>query len=409
MSNSMTASNPFGSSLGNEQLVAFVADENTKAVVTQSISERWPTALVHDGGLAAALGALSQETSPSIVVVDVGDTADAASAVRSLLAVCERSTRVVALGQVNDVSLYREIIRSGAADYLVKPLTPEGLAEALLTAGSSPAPAEANGGDPNRPRIIGAVGARHGTGASTIAVNMAWIMSHEWDKTVAAIDFDLQFGTVALSLDLEPSHGLREALENPDRIDGLFIASAMGHESEKLYVLSAEEPLNDEMYIKPGAFELVVDSLPGEFDYVVVDIPPRVAVAQKALLSHLDAVALISDLSLAGMRDTVRMHQLIQDHAPNAEISLIVNKVGASKKGELPKNEFERGTELKISHAVPCDANLAASASSSGKAFPKINSRSPVVVAIRDICGTLSGTVTKEQSKGLFGKMFAKG
>lgn len=399
----MSASNPFD----NEQLIAYINDADTRLIVSAAVSERWPTAMIHDGGLPAALSTLSQETSPPLVIVDVSGNEDPLSAVRSLLAVCEPTTRVFVLGSVNDVTLYRDMVKSGAADYLVKPVPPDAIADALIRAEKRADPGR-GGHDANGPRIIAFIGARNGVGASTLAVNAAWILAHEQGRTVAVIDYDLQFGTVALSLDLEPSHGLREALENPDRIDGLFVASAMGHESERLYVLSAEEPLNEEIFIKNGAFELLVEALPVEFDFVIVDLPSSVAATQTSLLEMTNAVALVSDLSLAGMRDTVRMHQVVRDAAPNADIAVVINKVGAAK-GELPKGEFQRGTELAIRHYVPSDFKLAATAANTGKPLAQVSRNAPIVKVFRDICETLSVDAPKGQPPGFFDKLLGKG
>lgn len=393
--------NPYDSSPSNDQLIAFVGDNETRDVLTSAVASRWPSALIYDGGLTAALGSLSQEPAPPLVVVDISDAEDPMAGLRSLITLCEPSTRIVLIGANNDINLYRSLIQAGATDYLIKPLMPDALVGALEGASRiAAAPAE----DQKRRKIITTVGARGGVGASTVAVNIAWLMAHEFNKTVALVDLDLQFGTVALSLDLEPSTGLREAFENPDRIDGLFIASAMVHESERLFVLSAEEPLEDLVSINPGAFDLLVASLPEDFDYVVVDLPQKLVVGNKRLLHSADAVMLVSDLSLAGMRDTVRVGQLIRDSAPQALLTVVANRVGNAKKGELPKKEFQRNTEMPVKHFIPHEPSIAAAAANAGKAFPMISKNSPVVKNLRtlakDICGMTDNTPGGGKAKG---------
>jgi len=303
------------------------------------------------------------------------------------------------------VSKVRELIAAGASDYLAKPVAPETLEAALI--GAQRATTESQG-ETSRLKTITVVGARDGVGASTFAVNTAWIMAHELGKTVALIDLDLQFGTVALALDLEPSHGLREALEKPDRIDGLFIASAMAHESERLFVLSAEEPVEDHINVNPHAFDLLVDTLPDDFDCVVIDLPPRLVASQLQLLQRIDTVVLISDLSIPGMRDTARLSHMIRAAAPNTALMVIANKVGVSKTGELPKAEFSRGAELPISYFLPNDPKIAADASNAGKPFPVVGKRSPIAKTLRSAALTLSGDrAAKERTSGL-GKLFAR-
>jgi pilus assembly protein CpaE len=289
----------------------------------------------------------------------------------------------------------------------VKPFTPDAL-EAALVGAERAATIEAHG-DTKSLRTIAIVGARDGVGASTFAVNTAWIMAHELGKTVALIDLDLQFGTVALALDLEPSHGLREALEKPDRIDGLFIASAMAHESERLFVLSAEEPVEDHINVNPHAFDLLVDTLPDDFDCVVIDLPPRLVASQVQLLQRIDTVVLVSDLGIPGMRDTARLSHVIRAAAPETALMVIANKVGTSKSGELPKGEFSRGAELPISFFLPNDPKTAAEASNAGKAFPVVGKRTPIVKTMRSAAQTLCGDRAAKAPLGGLSKLFNRG
>ena len=393
MSGSAAMANPFDSSPSNEQLIAFVEDSETREIVTSAVAAKWPSALIYDGGLTAALGSLSQEPAPPLVIVDISGAEDPMAGLRSLMTLCEPTTRIILIGAMNDISLYRNLVQAGARDYLVKPIMPDALMSALEGAEKLVADSPE---EKSRVKVIATVGARGGVGASTVAVNLGWLMAHELNKTVALVDLDLQFGTVALSLDLEPSTGLREAFENPDRIDGLFIASAMVHESEKLFVLSAEEPLEDMVTINPGAFDLLIASLPDDFDYVIVDLPQKLAVGQKRLLASADHVVLVADLSLAGMRDTVRFAQLIRDASPEATLTVIANKVGSAKKGELPKKEFQRNTEMPVKHFIPHEPSIAVAAANAGKPFPVIAKNSPVVKDLRSLARALCG----EEAKG---------
>jgi pilus assembly protein CpaE len=394
--------------LGADQLTVFVADDDTRATVQAAAQEHWPTATIHDGGLPAALGMLSQDASSPLLVIDVSGSDDPVGALNSLQTLCEDSTRIVLLGDRNDVTLYRDLTNSGAADYLVKPITGDQLVTALR--GAQRAPRESSEPDAKALRVIAVVGARGGAGASTVAVNTAWIMANELNHTVALIDLDLQFGTVTLSLDLEPSHGLREAFEKPDRIDGLFIASAMAHESERLFVLGSEEGLDRGVDVKPEAFDVLLDALPDDFDCAVVDLPARLAVARPEWLARADMVAVVSDLSLAGMRDTMRIAHLAREIAPDTALTIIANKVAGAKSGELPKAEFQRGTELPVKHFLPADLKLASAAANAGKPFPLVGKRSALVKELRRAAEVLSGgRPAASETTGGLGKLFKRG
>src|SRR5205085_6436501 len=100
---------------------------------------------------------------------------------------------------------------------------------------------------------------RGGVGATTAAVSCAWLMATEQRERVALVDLDLHFGTVALKLDLDPGSGLCEALEQPSRIDSLFIERAMVKVTDNLRVLAAEASATQ--HLDAGAVDMLLHEL----------------------------------------------------------------------------------------------------------------------------------------------------
>lgn len=395
-------------SLANEQLAAFLSDPETRSVVQNVVSERWPNAVLQDGGLSAALGALSQNPSPPVLIVDISGSEDPNAGARSLMALCDTETRVIAIGTVNDIDYYRRLAELGVSDYLVKPIDQDKLVKALET-GSRPRPVLRAVEDAEAERnVVSVVGVRGGVGATTLAVNLAWIVGHEMQHNCAIVDLDLQFGTVGLQLDLEPSHGLREALENPDRIDALFIASAMANEGENLFVLSAEEPFDESVGYTADACGKLIEALPEDLNDVFLDVPSRSVVDNPSLLKQSRKIVLVSDLSLVGMRDVARLSRLCSEAAPDAALHIVLNRVGMAAKGEIPKAEFVKGAELPVNHQIPFDAKLAAMASIAGKPFPAIAARSASVKSMRKLAMDLVQRPDAPGAKNATSSLFAK-
>ena len=143
--------------------------------------------------------------SPNILLVDLSESGDPLSDINSLAEVCEPGTVVIAMGQVNDVRLYRDLIVSGLQDYLLKPFSPEQLRDVLSQAQAVLNAPKAEDGTSEKPHVSTAViGTRGGVGASTIATSLAWLMSNEKERLTALLDLDIHFGTGALALDVEP-------------------------------------------------------------------------------------------------------------------------------------------------------------------------------------------------------------
>jgi pilus assembly protein CpaE len=150
------------------------------------------------------------------------------------------------------------------------------------------------------------------------------MLAQEQHKRVALVDLDLFFGSCGLTLDLEMGPGFREALENPSRIDGLFIERAMIRATENLFVLSAEEALDYAIAFDPSAIELLLEHLRRDFQAVVVDLPRFGARTQTAIMTPPCSIVLVSEPSLAGMRDTQRLVKLFTSLAPKAELSVVL-------------------------------------------------------------------------------------
>ena len=117
------------------------------------------------------------------------------------------------------------------------------------------------------------IGVRGGVGASTLATSLAWLMGDKAGRSTALLDLDVHFGTGALALDLEPGRGLTDAIENPSRIDGLFIERAMVRANEKLCVLSAEAPINQPLLTDGSAFFQLQEEIRNAFESTVLDLP----------------------------------------------------------------------------------------------------------------------------------------
>jgi pilus assembly protein CpaE len=370
-----------------EQFLAFVADDETYAVVDQVVGEMMlPHAAIRQGGVKDAIKHLGEQRSPRLLLIDVSGSDLPLSDINALADVCEPGVTVVAVGERNDCGLFRDLLQHGVADYLVKPITPALLQKAILSASDQTSVVKSN---QKLGKLVAVSGTRGGVGATTVAASVAWLIAQERRRRVGLVDLDLQFGTVALSLDLEPSHGLREALENPNRIDGLFMDRVLIQHSDRLFVLSAEESPDETLLLDYGAVELLMTELRNKFHYVVVDLP-RIATActQQVLQSATDLI-LVTDLSLAGMRDTMRIIGMMPTTNASCNTTLVVNRVGEHKQGEMPRAEFEKGVGRKLDLMLPFDAKTVAAATNFGQ--PVASGKGPVATGLRELTERLCG------------------
>jgi pilus assembly protein CpaE len=344
---------------------------------------------VLEGGIAAALEAPMPDA--PITLVDISASPDPVTDVAMLSDVTKG--RIIALGPINDVAFYRSLTAAGAADYMVIPPTDDMLVDAL-----TPPKVEVEEDDDEECRIVSVVGARGGVGATTVAVNVSWSLAHSFGLRTGLIDLDLHFGTCALSLDLLPGRGLRDALDNPERIDPLFIASAMVNESENLFILGGEEPLESKSELNAFAIDPLIGALRSNFSALVLDMPRNTAVYHPRLIQASTGVLIVTDFSLAGMRDVLRLKSFVRDFNPDGE-SQIVAIGSKDSRGMLTQKDFEKGIEGKIDHVIPFDAKLANDAANGGKAITALNSNKGLGKAIKAITESVGPEQEETETK----------
>lgn len=354
---------------------AYVCDDLTLDVVRGVCEEMgWNEDKAYKGGLRNAIQSLSVSTSPQILLVDLSESGDPIGDINSLAEVCEPGTIVIAVGQVNDVRLYRDLLMSGLQDYLLKPVSANALRDAFADAQAALNAPKADDGHVDRQHVSTAViGIRGGSGASTIASSLAWTFAQLQGQQTSLLDLDVHFGTAALSMDLEPGRGLTDAIDNPGRIDGLFIERAMIKANERLSILSAEAPMSNPMLTDGTAFFQLQEEFRAAFENTVIDLPRSMLIAHPHLMQDVNIAVITTQLTLASARDSIRILAWLKQNAPHCKVLVVANNV-QSAAVEITRKDFESTIERKIDLLLPADPKSLAQAAKLGQ---------PVVEAVR--------------------------
>jgi pilus assembly protein CpaE len=367
---------PFNAARGaalRDPFTAFVCDEETAELLRPiAVEHGWAPEKVNKGGLRNAVQSLSVSASPNILFVDLSESGDPLSDINALAEVCEPGTVVIAAGQVNDVRLYRDLVASGIQDYLLKPFTADQVRDAFANAQLTISGPRVNEPSVERPHVVAAViGVRGGVGASTLATSIAWLMGDKVGRSTALLDLDVHFGTGALALDLEPGRGLTDAIENPSRIDGLFIERAMVRANDKLCVLSAEAPINQPLLTDGSAFFQLQEEMRSAFESTVLDLPRPMLVQHPHLVHDAHVCVVVVEYTLAATRDAIRILSWLKANAPQSRVVVVANKVAPAAVQEISRKDFEKSIERKVDIQIPLDLKAASQAAKLGQPLAK--------------------------------------
>ncbi len=375
---------------------AYVCDDLTLDVIRGVCEEMgWSQEKAYKGGLRNAIQSLSVSASPQILLVDLSESGDPISDINSLAEVCEPGTVVIAVGQVNDVRLYRDLLMSGLQDYLLKPLSPDALRDSFANAQTILNAPKHEENSTDRPHISTAIiGTRGGAGASTVASSIAWTFSDKLGHQTGFLDLDVHFGTGALAMDLEPGRGLTDAIDNPSRIDGLFIERAMIKANDKLSILSAEAPMSSPVLTDGSAFYQLQEEFRAAFENTVIDMPRSMLIAYPHLMQDVNVSVVVTELTLASARDTIRVLAWLKQNAPHTKILVVANKVQTAML-EISRKDFESTIERKIDLVLPADPKGAAQAAKVGQPIVESVRGSKVSTGIVTLADMIMGTAAE--------------
>ena len=381
-----------GSTGARDAFAAYICDDASVDVLRSVAADMgWSPEKCNKGGLRNAVQSLSVTSSPNILLVDMSESGDPLADINALAEVCEPGTVVIAIGQVNDVRLYRDLLSSGIHDYLLKPLTPSHVRDALAHAQTVFSTPKAHDPATAKKHISTAViGTRGGCGASTIATSIAWLFATDHKQPTALLDLDIHFGTGALTLDLEPGRGLTDAIETPSRIDGLFIERAMIRANDNLSILSAEAPINSPLMTDGAAFVHLGEEFRHAFEMTVVDMPRNMLINFPHLLADVNVVVMVTELTLAGARDAIRLLSWLKTNAAHAQTIVVANKVHPGA-GEISRTDFEASIERRINYVIPADTKGANHAAKLGQTFAEANRAGKPGAVLREIAEAVRG------------------
>ena len=355
------------------------------------------------GGMAAAVEAYRSAPTPNVIVLESDGRNDLLGGLDQLATVCDAGTRVVVIGRINDVTLYRELVRRGVSDYVLAPVGAIDVVRSICNLFSAPE-AKAVG------RIIAVVGAKGGVGASTISHNVAWAIARDLAMDAVVADLDLAFGTAGLDYNQDPPQGIADAVFSPDRVDTAFIDRLLSKCTDHLSLLAAPATLDRVYDFGTDAFDAVFDTLRSTMPCIVLDIPHQWSGWTKRALIGADDILIVAAPDLANLRNAKNLFDLLKSARPNDRPPLYcLNQVGVPKRPEIAAAEFAKAIESQPVVSIPFEPQIFGSAANNGQMIAEISANHKSIEMFLQIAQRLTGrSETKKQKSSLLSPLIEK-
>jgi pilus assembly protein CpaE len=357
------------------------------------------------GGVTAAVEAYRTSPTPNVILLETETRGlDILEGLDQLAEVCDAGTRVVVVGRINDVVLYRELVRRGVSEYLIAPVNTLDVVRSICGLYTPATDAKPLG------RIIAVVGAKGGVGASTIAHNVAWAIAGDLGMDAVVTDLDLAFGTAGLDYNQDPSQGIADAVFSPDRIDTNFIDRLLSKCTDHLSLLAAPATLDRVYDFGSESFEAIFDSLRSSIPCVVLDVPHQWTGWTRRTLISADDILVVAAPDLANLRNTKNLVDLLRAARPNDHRPFYcLNQVGVPKRPEIKLADFAKALDDQPIASIPFDPQLFGTAANNGQMIAEISSSHKTADSFRQLAQILTGRAeAKRQSKSLLTPLLAK-
>ncbi|TYC49179.1 AAA family ATPase [Rhodobacterales bacterium] len=386
---------------------SFCLTEETMRVAEAALEDRRMAKAhlkVDMGGIPAAISTFSQAPTPNLIIVETsGARENVLASLDQLAEYCDAGTKVIVIGDVNDVMLYRELIARGVSEYLITPVSVFQLIGAIGQLYADPE-AEPLG------RTIAFYGVKGGCGASTIAHNGAWSLAHNLQSEVVVADMDLPFGTAGLDFNQDPLQGIFEAVSSPERLDETYLDRILSKCNEHLSLLAAPATLERTYDHSEQTFEQVVDTMRASVPMIVLDIPHTWNAWVRNTLLNADEIVLVAEPDLANLRNAKNMVDLLKQMRPNDRPPhLVMNKVNVPKRPEIKPEEFAKALGLRVQAAIPFEPQLFGTAANNGQMIAELDGKSAVSRLFDDLAQSVSGKVQPSRhARSAIGGLFSK-
>ncbi len=368
---------------------AFCVSPDIAAIIESAAADRRMSRAhvkVLMGGIAAAIDFYQSAPTPNLILLESQERGDQLlSQLDQLAAVCDAGTKVIVIGHVNDVLLYRDLIRRGISEYMVAPIDIFDIMRTVADIYDDP-DAEPLG------RTMAFIGAKGGSGASTVAHNVAWSISNVFRSNVVVADMDLAFGTAGLDFNQDPPQGIAEAVNSPDRLDDVFLDRLLAKCTDQLSLLAAPSTLDRSYDFAEEAFDGVIEVVRQGVPCVILDMPHVWSSWVRHVLLSVDDVVVVAEPDLANLRNAKNLIDILAHSRPNdAPAKLVINKVGMPKRPEIKPEEIASSLDVAPLAVLPFEPGLFGTAANNGQMIAEIDQKHHVVSQFDFIAQIMTG------------------
>jgi pilus assembly protein CpaE len=318
---------------------------------------------------------------PMVVIVEIGD--DVNLAIERIGQILNRFPQVSIFATSTEKSsdTILKVMRAGATEYLLRPVSDSDLAFALQKIGRlrlvKPSTEEEAG------RILTVFSPKGGVGVTTIAINLASNIYEDSKKPTILVDLDLNSGDVTTFLNMKPSYTISDVTMNISRLDRNFLQGVIAKHESGVSVLAEPQRVEEGVSISGSEIKKVLSLLKSMFKYIVIDAE-TISERTTTALEMSDTIFLVFYLSLPSIKNMQRHLKFFDNiELGRDRVKLIANRY--LKRSDISMEDAEKALNYPISWTIPNDYDTAMSCLNKGVPINEGAPRSQLNISLKEL------------------------
>lgn len=366
----------------------------TAAAIKQAYANRHlirvKSADIREGDPQDIINGYADTSTPDLMIIDLSlDKEQTIDFIENFKQVCSSKTKVVLIGQIDEVRFYQKLINEGISEYLIAPVTEENIVQTLGRIYHT-SYAEAAG------RLTVFFGATGGAGTSTIAQHAATASADLHDTPTLLADLDVAFGSAQLNMSAPAGNqDITAALFNSSRIEETFMAQIITRLSPRLDLLISPGTLEKPLEFDQETMDLLMDVLRHSAPHTFVDMPRGWQKWTQSTLALADEIVIVAQPDLIGLRNTKNLFQSLTALRRDTTVPhYVINMHNMAKRSEIKPTDFYDAIGTQALAIIPHDPKTLSAAATEGKSLINSDPTSQLSTLFSGIAAELIGSGT---------------
>lgn len=360
----------------------------------------------------------AERLQPDVILMDINMPVIDGIAATEIISLKVPTTSIVIMSVQGEQEYLKKSMIAGAREYMIKPFSSDELNDTIRRVYDFESKRKVHLlsnqvliADKHDPQIVTIFSTKGGVGKTTIATNLAVSLAKETGKKVALVDLDLQFGDVAVMLNVMPKRTITELVQEIGQLDGELLESYLVAHSSGIKILPAPTRPEYAELITAGHVEKILSVLKQNYDYVIVDTSPFFLETNLTALDLCDQILLLISLDLPTIKNVKLSLEVLESLHHKGKIRLILNR--SSRDIGIKYQDVEKSLGFLIAAHVPSDGRIVVSAVNKGVPFVSSDPHTKIAGAMRDLAylvvhsdGKQEDLKLQAQKKTIIGRLF---